>query len=198
MTASKPIQTNTFMSKEEKFYSEIFPHAEALLNFACKLTSHKVDIAEDLTQETLIRAYNYIDSFENGTNAKAWLFRIMRNTFINDYRKKKSRPQQVDYEEATNFHNEEDGPIHSYVDLPEELFDKMMGDEVSRAIKSLSQEHQVLIQLNIIEGFMYKEIADILNIPTGTVRTRLFRAKNNLKKYLKEYAAVNYGIIDKR
>lgn len=198
MTASKPIQTSKFMSNEERFYSEIFPHAEALLNFACKLTSHKLAVAEDLTQETLIRAFNYIESFENGTNAKAWLFRIMRNTYINDYRKKKSRPQQIDYEEATNYHQEEDGPIHSYVDLPEELFNKMMGDEVSQAIQSLSREHQVLIQLNIIEGFMYKEIAEILEIPTGTVRTRLFRAKNNLKKHLKEYAAQNYGIIDKR
>ena len=182
---------------QDLFHHELLPHMEALSTFAYHLTYNEAD-ADDLVQDTYLKAYKAIRSYEAGTNAKAWLFRILRNTFINEYRKKSNRPTKVDYEEVVNYHNEElDSIYSSYLDLREELFDNMMGDEVTVALNSLSDEARIVILLCDIEGFKYDEIATILDIPIGTVRSRLFRARNELKKALKVYAK-SLGYKDKR
>lgn len=182
---------------DQLFEHELLPHAGALSTFAYHLTYNEAD-ADDLVQDAYLRAYKSIHSYQEGTNAKAWLFRILRNAFINEYRKKSNQPTKVDYEEVVNFHKEEDDTSYSsYLDLREEMFEGMMGDEVTMAINSLSDEARVVILLCDIEGFKYDEIATILGVPIGTVRSRLFRARNSLKERLKEYAE-SLGYKDKR
>jgi len=158
------------LAKDKVFEEEFLPQIDALYNFAYHLTYSEED-ANDLVQEAYMKAYRFINNYEVGTNAKAWLFRILKNAFINDYRKKNKQPTKVDYEEIVNFHNEEDTNFSSYDDLRTEMFDKMMGDEVTIAINK------------------------IINVPIGTVRSRLFRSRNMLKEKLREYAA-QYGYSD--
>lgn len=184
------------IAKDKVFEEEFLPQIDALYNFAYHLTYSEED-ANDLVQEAYMKAYRFINNYEVGTNAKAWLFRILKNAFINDYRKKNKQPTKVDYEEIVNFHNEEDTNFSSYDDLRTEMFDKMMGDEVTIAINSLPVDFRTVILLCDIEGFTYEEISKIINVPIGTVRSRLHRSRNMLKDKLKEYAA-QYGYSDKR
>lgn len=184
------------IAKDKVFEEEFLPQIDALYNFAYHLTYSEED-ANDLVQEAYMKAYRFINNYEVGTNAKAWLFRILKNAFINDYRKKNKQPTKVDYEEIVNYHNEEDTNFSSYDDLRTEMFDKMMGDEVTIAINSLPVDFRTVILLCDIEGFTYEEISKIINVPIGTVRSRLFRSRNMLKEKLKEYAA-QYGYSDKR
>jgi len=183
------------LAKDKVFEEEFLPQIDALYNFAYHLTYSEED-ANDLVQEAYMKAYRFINNYEVGTNAKAWLFRILKNAFINDYRKKNKQPTKVDYEEIVNFHNEEDTNFSSYDDLRTEMFDKMMGDEVTIAINSLPVDFRTVILLCDIEGFTYEEISKIINVPIGTVRSRLFRSRNMLKEKLREYAA-QYGYSDK-
>lgn len=184
------------IAKDKVFEEEFLPQIDALYNFAYHLTYSEED-ANDLVQEAYMKAYRFINNYEVGTNAKAWLFRILKNAFINDYRKKNKQPTKVDYEEIVNYHNEEDTNFSSYDDLRTEMFDKMMGDEVTIAINSLPVDFRTVILLCDIEGFTYEEISKIINVPIGTVRSRLHRSRNMLKEKLKEYAA-QYGYSDKR
>ncbi|NOT37265.1 MAG: sigma-70 family RNA polymerase sigma factor [Saprospiraceae bacterium] len=163
------------------------PHVEALHTFGYHLTYNNEDAA-DLVQETYLKAYKFIDKYEQGTNAKAWLFKIMKNAYINDYRKRSKRPTQVDYEEMSAYHEGDDSQLSSYYDIREDLFEKVMGDEVTAAINALPEEFKSVIFLCDIEEFSYEEISKILEIPIGTVRSRLFRARNMLKELLKNYA----------
>ena len=112
----------------------------------------------------------------------------MKNAYINEYRKKSKRPTKIDFEEIVNFHNSDDPSKSAYFDLRENLFKNMMGDEVTLAINSLPVNFRIVILLCDIEGFTYEEIAKIIDIPIGTVRSRLFRARNLLKKQLSTYA----------
>ncbi len=178
--------------KKTKAYDRIFeeeflPQVDALYTFAYHLTYNEED-ANDLVQETYLKAYRFIDRYLEGTNAKAWLFKILKNIFINQYRKKSKQPTRVDYEEIVNYHDEEDTSYSSYQDLREEMFQHMMGDEVTNAINALPVDFRVVILLCDIEGFTYEEISKIIDIPIGTVRSRLHRARNMLKEKLKEYA----------
>lgn len=180
----------TNASKREKdsiFEREFLPHADALHNFAFHLTYSDED-ANDLVQETFMKSYRFIDSYEQGTNAKAWLFKILKNGFINDYRKKVKEPNKVDYEEIITYHDQEDTRHVGTVDMRQEIFQSMLGDEVSHAINKLPVDFRTVILLCDIEGFSYEEIAKIINIPIGTVRSRLHRARHMLKEYLKDYA----------
>ncbi len=173
--------------KDELFEREFFPLADALYNFAYHLT-YKEDEANDLVQETFLKAYRFIKSYEQGTNAKAWLFKILKNAFINQYRKKANRPTQVDFEDIISHHNAEHEKFSGSVDLREEIFQGMLGDEVSNALNTLPVDFKTVILLCDIEGFTYEEIAKIIDIPIGTVRSRLHRARNMLKEKLKVYA----------
>jgi RNA polymerase sigma-70 factor (ECF subfamily) len=175
-------------SKYDKiFENELLPHVGALQTFAYHLTYNQED-ADDLVQETYMKAYRFIDKYDEGTNAKAWLFKILKNAYINEYRKRVKQPTKVDYEEIVAYHDTDDDRISGYSDLREEIFLHMMGDEVTSAINSLPIDFRTVILLCDIEGFTYEEIASIIDVPIGTVRSRLFRARNLLKEKLTAYA----------
>jgi RNA polymerase sigma-70 factor (ECF subfamily) len=173
--------------KNNVFENELLPHIDALKTFAFHLTYNEND-ADDLVQETYLKAYRFIDKYIEGTNAKAWLFKILKNAYINEYRKKSKRPTQVDFEDIVSYHDSDDASSTSYLDLREEIFQNMMGDEVTIAINRLPIDFRTVILLCDVEGFTYEEISKIINVPIGTVRSRLFRARNMLKEKLKKYA----------
>jgi RNA polymerase sigma-70 factor (ECF subfamily) len=180
----------TFASKQEKdalFEAEFMHLLTPLYNFAFRLT-YDEDDAHDLVQETYLKAYRFFESYEKGTNAKAWMFRILKNTFINEYRKKSKEPNKVDYQEVESYYNSDDvdEPITS--DLRLDAFKDMIGDEVANALNALDVDFRTIIILCDLEGFTYEEMAKILDIPIGTVRSRLHRARNLLKEKLREYA----------
>lgn len=178
------------------FNNELLPQIDALYNFAFHLCYNEAD-ANDLVQEAYLKAFRFIDKYIPGTNAKAWLFKILKNAFINQYRKKSRRPTQVDYEEITSYHDSEDASYVDFFDLRHEIFQGMMGDEVTNAINALPIDFRTVILLCDIEGFTYEEISKIIDIPIGTVRSRLHRARNMLKTTLSEYAK-SMGFKDKR
>jgi RNA polymerase sigma factor (sigma-70 family) len=177
-------------SQEEKtaiFDGEFMPHIDSMYNFAFRLTFDEDD-AKDLVQDTYMKAFRFINSFEQGTNAKAWLFRILKNSFINEYRKKSKQPAKVDYQEVETFYNSDDVDYQSTTDLRAESVKDMLGDEISNALNALAVDFRTVIILADLEGFTYEEMAKILDIPIGTVRSRLHRARNLLKDQLKGYA----------
>lgn len=173
--------------KKRVFEEELFPHMDALKTFAFHLTYNDED-ANDLVQETYLKAHRFIDKYIEGTNAKAWLFKILKNAYINEYRKKSKRPTKVDFEDIVSYHDSEDNSGTGYLDLREEIFENMMGDEVTIAINSLPIDFRTVVLLCDVEGFTYEEISKIIDVPIGTVRSRLFRARNMLKEKLKRYA----------
>jgi RNA polymerase sigma factor (sigma-70 family) len=182
-----PKQHYSDTQKQQVFDNEFMPHINSMYNFAYRLTFDEDD-AKDLVQDTYLKAYRFIDSFQQGTNAKAWLFRILKNSFINDYRKKKKEPAKVDYQEVETFYNSEEVDRQITPDLRVEALQDMMGDEISNALNSLDVDFRTVIILCDLEGFKYDEMAKILDIPIGTVRSRLHRARNLLKEKLTEYA----------
>lgn len=169
------------------FDNEFMPHINSMYNFAYRLTFDEDD-SKDLVQETYLKAYRFIHSFQKGTNAKAWLFRILKNSFINDFRKKSKEPSKVDYQEVESYYNSGDVNKNITSDLRIDSLKDMMGDEVSNALNSLDVDFRTVIILCDLEGFKYDEMAKILDIPIGTVRSRLHRARNLLKEKLNEYA----------
>lgn len=177
----------TQQQKNNIFNNEFMPHVNSMYNFAYRLTLDEDD-AKDLVQDTFLKSYRFIDSFEQGTNAKAWLFRILKNSFINDYRKKSKEPSKVDYQEVESYYNSEDVDEVITTDLRAETLKDMIGDEISNALNALDVDFRTVIILCDLEGFKYDEMAKILDIPIGTVRSRLHRARNLLKEKLSEYA----------
>lgn len=175
--------------RNDIFKREFMPHINSMYNFAFRLTMDEDD-ANDLVQDTYLKAFRFISSFEQGTNAKAWLFRILKNSFINDYRKRSKEPSKVDYQEVeTTYNSEEAAEVDHTTDLRIETVQDMIGDEVATALNSLPVDFRTVIILCDIEGFTYEEMAKILDIPIGTVRSRLHRARNLLKDKLRTYAA---------
>lgn len=183
--SARPIYTEA--EKQEIFDKEFLPHIHAMYNFGYRLTLERDD-AKDLVQDTYFKAFRFIESFQKGTNAKAWLFRILKNSFINDYRKKAKEPGKVDYQEVESYYNSDD--VHRQItpDLRVEALKDMIGDEISNALNSLDVDFRTVIILCDLEGFKYEEMAKILDIPIGTVRSRLHRARHLLKEKLSEYA----------
>ncbi|MEQ9467717.1 MAG: sigma-70 family RNA polymerase sigma factor [Ekhidna sp.] len=173
--------------KVHVFDHEFMPHIDSMYNFAYRLTFDEDD-AKDLVQDTYMKAFRFINSFQEGTNAKAWLYRILKNSFINDYRKKSKQPAKVDYQEVEQFYNSEDTPSNATVDLRLETTKDMIGDEISNALNSLAVDFRTVVILCDLEGFTYEEMAKILDIPIGTVRSRLHRARNLLREKLGTYA----------
>ncbi len=199
ISPKKASDEHTPMNPEQLqlFDSEFLPHLEALNTFAYHLTYDERS-AEDLVQETYFKALKSIDRYKKGTNAKAWLFRILKNAFINEYRRKnKAAISSLDFDETEKYTKDINTEVTGYFDLREEIFNRKLGDEISTALNNLPIEYRSVILLCDIEGFTYDEISKILNIPTGTVRSRLFRARNVLKDQLKAYGA-SKGYADKR
>jgi len=172
----------------EEFQQIAIPHMDALYNFAYRMTGDSDD-ANDLIQETYMRAYRFWDKFEKGTNCKAWLFRILKNTYINSYRKNTKEPDKIDYEDVENFYENVKPSTTDDAHLEREIFDNLLDDEVSRAIESLPEDFRTVVILSDIEGFSYEEIADFIDCPVGTVRSRLHRARKMLFTKLHKYAS---------
>lgn len=173
---------------EKVFEQELLPHADAVYNFGYHLCLNEVD-SKDLTQETYFRAWKNIESYESGTNPKAWLMTICRNQFINNYRKKQTRGIPVSYEDIVTYHQKATADTRSrYGNLHHDIHSNLMGDEVTRAVNALSPENRMVLLLCDIEDFSYEEIAKIAAIPIGTVRSRLHRARKLLKERLRGYA----------
>ena len=173
--------------KDKLFEKELLQHLSSLYNFAFSLTSNQDD-ADDLVQETFLKAYKFLNSYQSGTNAKAWLFRILKNSFINDYRKASKEPPKVDYQEVESYYNSDDVDVKMTTDLRVDAVNGMMGDEVAMALNNLDVDYRTIIILCDLEGFKYEEMAKILDIPIGTVRSRLHRARQLLKEQLFEYS----------
>ncbi len=183
------------VEKDRIFNDEFVPHLDALYNFAYHLTFNEED-ANDLVQETALKAYRFVASYHVGTNAKAWLFKILKNAFINEYRKRSKLPSKVDFEDIATYHDSDETNVRN-VDLRNEIFQGMLGDEVTLALNALPVDFKTVVLLCDIEGFTYEEMSKIIDIPIGTVRSRLHRARNMLKEHLSGYAS-KMGYIDKR
>ncbi|MCU7496015.1 MAG: sigma-70 family RNA polymerase sigma factor [Ignavibacteria bacterium] len=169
------------------FEREALPHMNALYNFALRMTGSSDD-ADDLVQETLLKAFRFFDKFEKGTNCKAWLFRILKNSYINDYRKHSKEPSKVDYEDIENFYENIKSSDVKSDHLVEDVYNNLLDDDISSAISSLPEDFRTVIILSDIEGFTYEEIADFVDCPIGTVRSRLHRARKMLYVRLNKYA----------
>jgi RNA polymerase sigma-70 factor (ECF subfamily) len=177
----------TKKEKDQVFEAEFLPHIDSLYNFATFLENND-EIAKDLLQETYLRAYKFINYYEKGTNAKAWLIRILKNTFINEYRKKSKAPTRVEFEDTYQQVDDSAEEEMQNVDLRQEVYNNLVGDEITKAVNALPVDYRLIILLCDIEGFKYDEIAKIIDVPIGTVRSRLHRARNMLKEQLKGYA----------
>ena len=179
--------------KRRSFEEEALPHLDAVYRVALRLCGNEAQ-AEDLTQETMLKAYRSWAQYREGTNARAWLLTILRNTFINEYRKSRRAGITVDVTEVeayTVFHNVQDA------DPEGSFFDELVDDDVLRAIDALPDQFRETLVLSDVEGLPYAEIAKITEVPVGTVKSRLFRARQALQRQLYDYA-VEMGYIKKR
>lgn len=180
--------TKKEIKKQQDFDEEIIPHLDALYNFGLRLTSDPND-AEDLVQDTIVKAYRFFSSYEKGTNAKAWLFRILKNSYINNYRKKSKKPQQVDYDEVATFYETIRAERTETSDLEDKMFRELIDDELSNALDNIPEDFRTVVLLCDVEDFTYEEIANMLDVPIGTIRSRLHRGRNLLKAELMDYAS---------
>jgi len=175
------------LSKEmrEKFEKVSLQYMELLYSSALRLTKNAAE-AEDLVQDTYLRAYRFFEKFQEGTNFKAWIFRIMTNTFINKYRKKARSPQQVELDKVSFFIEDEQlGQDLKTANVYEQnIYQDLFDDEINGALNRLSENFREIIVLADVEGLTYKEIAQKADIPLGTVMSRLFRARRMLQKNL--------------
>ncbi|MEO8504807.1 MAG: sigma-70 family RNA polymerase sigma factor [Acidobacteriota bacterium] len=171
------------------FEDAAMPYLDALYNTAYRMSRNAED-AEDLIQETYLKAYKNYDKFEPGTNLKAWLFKIMKNTFINGYRKKQQTPPQSDFADIEGaFENQLSDEAGGRIKNPEDEFlENVLDEDVQQALDALPQDYRMVVLLADIEGFSYKEIAEILEIPQGTVMSRLYRGRRLLEDAMLQYA----------
>ncbi len=171
------------------FEDAAMPFLDSLYNTAYRMARNPQD-AEDLIQETYLKAYKYYDKFQEGTNFKAWLFKILKNTFINRYRKKQQEPALAAFSEIedafeTLVSAERPGSLPS----PEErLLENVLDEHVQRAVDELPPDYRMVVLLADLEDFSYKEIAEILDIPVGTVMSRLYRGRRQLEQVMLDYA----------
>ena len=165
-------------------------HMPSLYTAALRMTRNPAD-AEDLVQETYLKAYRAFGSFTEGTNLKAWLYRILTNTYINSYRAKKRRPEESDIDDLENFYlYRRLGGLEGASagrSAEDEVLDHFTETEVKEAIEALPEQFRMAVLLGDVEGFSYKEIAEILDVPIGTVMSRLHRGRKALQKALYEF-----------
>lgn len=172
--------------KQKSYTLEVLPHIDALSSFALRLTGDRED-AQDLLQETCLKAFRFFDGFEQGTNCKAWLFRIMKNSFINRYRRAQKSPRSVDYDDSQEYFSvHPDGRLGD-PRLPD-VYDGLLSDEVTTAVESLPPIFRTVVILCDLEDFTYEEIAQFVGCPVGTIRSRLHRGHRLLRRSLGEYA----------
>ncbi|MCU0452763.1 MAG: sigma-70 family RNA polymerase sigma factor [Bacteroidetes bacterium] len=173
--------------RHAEFEAEAMPHMDLLYNFALRTTGDRDD-AKDLLQETYLKAYRFWDKYEKGTNIRAWLFRIMKNSYINRYRKETREPDKVDYGDVENFYDSIRDDSKETSDLQQRMFGNLLGDEVTTALEELPDDFRTVVILCDIEELTYEEIAEFLNCPIGTVRSRLHRGRKMLQARLHAYA----------
>ena len=190
-------QKSDIIQKRKAFEVEALPHMDALYRTALRMLKNQSD-AEDLVQEAFAKAYRFWDKFEPGSNCRAWLFKIMTNIFINDYRSKSRSPVSVNVDEIDDYYLykqmdslEQDG------DPEQTLFSKIFDDDVKKAIEELPDDFKMVVVLSFLEGFSYQEIAEITDLQLGTVKSRLHRGRKLLQKKLYDYAIKNGYIKDK-
>ncbi|MCS7301940.1 MAG: sigma-70 family RNA polymerase sigma factor [Candidatus Kapabacteria bacterium] len=177
----------TEQQRTELFERELVPHMKAIRALALRLCRNPDD-ADDLVQETYLKAFRFLDSFSPGTNAKAWLTTILKNTFINKYRAEQRTGEAVSYEEIEDFYESlRPDEIPSNDAITQQL-DQILDDEVMAALNALSDEFRTVVILCDIEDFSYEEAAEFIGCPVGTVRSRLHRARAALAKQLLSYA----------
>jgi RNA polymerase sigma-70 factor (ECF subfamily) len=176
----------------ERFERDVLPLLPGLYGAALRMTRNPAD-AEDLLQETMLRAYRGFASFEAGTNLKAWLYRILTNSFINTYRKRQREPQTVegpeDFDEWFLFDRLGSRSVQRSAE--EDVLDRIPDAEVKAALESIPENFRMAVLLADVEGFSYKEIAQIMDVPIGTVMSRLHRGRKALEKAL-------YGLAKER
>ena len=186
------------MADQEQFAELAMPYMDALYSAALRMTRNPSD-AEDLVQETYLRAYRGFPGFQEGTNLKAWLYKILTNTFINIYRAKKRRPEQVDLDDTEDFYlYRKLGGLEAVESqrTPEtEVLDQMPEAVVKDALEALPEQFRMAVLLADVEGFSYKEIAEITDVPIGTVMSRLHRGRKQLQKRLWDLA-VERGLVE--
>jgi RNA polymerase sigma-70 factor (ECF subfamily) len=185
------------MADRDRFADLAMEHMDSLYAGALRMTRNPAD-AEDLVQETYLKAYRGFAGFEEGTNIKAWLYRILTNTYINRYRQQKRRPDESDIDDIEDFYlyRRLGGIDEARISKSAEdtMFELFTDDEVKDALESLPESFRMAVLLADVEGFAYKEIAEILDIPIGTVMSRLHRGRKALQKRLYEFA-VERGIV---
>jgi RNA polymerase sigma-70 factor (ECF subfamily) len=179
------------VADQARFAELAMEHMSSLYSAALRMTRNPAD-AEDLVQETYLKAYRGFGGFTEGTNLKAWLYRILTNTYINSYRAKQRRPDETDLDDVEDlFLYRRLGGLEAARasrSAEDELLDLFSEDEVKRAVEDLPEAYRMAVLLADIEGFSYKEIAEILDIPIGTVMSRLHRGRKALEKALYEFA----------
>ena len=179
------------MSAQEQFTADAMQYAPQLFSTALRMTRNRSD-AEDLVQETYIKGWRSFHTFQEGTNLRAWLFRIMTNTFINNYRAKQRRPEEEGLEEVEDLYlyrrlNTFDQSRMS-ASAEDQMMDLFPDEDIREALEELPEVFRMPVLLADVEGFSYKEIADILDVPIGTVMSRLSRGRKAMHKSLYEYA----------
>lgn len=182
-------------AKHTEFEREALPHMDILFNYALRMAGN-ADDAHDVVQETFLKAYRFWDKYEKGTNIRAWLFRIMKNSYINRYRKESKEPETVDYNDIQNFYHTIRYDVNDQNDLQEKIFGGLLEDDIARAIESLPEDFRTVVILSDIEGLSYEEIAEFVDCPVGTVRSRLHRGRKILRAKLFNYAK-RHGYVAK-
>jgi len=181
-------------TERREFEDLALPLLDSAYRTALRLSGRPA-AAEDLVQEAFLRAFRGFAQFQRGSNFKAWFFRILTNTFLNEYRRSTHEPKTYDFTEADPV-DPAGAPAAFRVDQVDELR-KHLGDEAARAVDRLPVEFRLAFLLSAFEGFPYKDIAEILSIPIGTVMSRLFRARRMLREDLMEYAVASGFLKDR-
>lgn len=174
---------------KSRFTEEAMPLLDQLYGGALRMTRNPQD-AEDLVQETYLKAYNAFDSFTPGTNLKAWLYRIMTNTYINSYRKKQRRPLVTSAEDVTDsqLYTSSSHDSTGLESAEVEALKLMPNSRISEALNTLNEDYRMVVYYADVEGLAYKEIAEVMDIPLGTVMSRLHRGRKQLREMLKDVA----------